>query len=156
MDMFIYHWRLAWRILSITLLAWEMSTIVQWFEHCLVVPFLGVGMKTDLFQSCGHCWVSQICWHIDFMLQLYKITIGESWVKGHGTLYHFVTSCQFLITSKWQFIRKWFCLLIRDQMGSGGRSYPICHIHWNILGLYISNCFWQGINSPLYFSCGFP
>ena len=21
-------------------------------------------MKTDLFQSCGHCWVSQICWHI--------------------------------------------------------------------------------------------
>ena len=22
-------------------------------------------MKTDLFQSCGHCWVSQICWHIE-------------------------------------------------------------------------------------------
>jgi len=22
-------------------------------------------MKTDLFQSCGHCWVFQICWHID-------------------------------------------------------------------------------------------
>ena len=21
-------------------------------------------MKTDLFQSCGHCWVFQICWHI--------------------------------------------------------------------------------------------
>ena len=20
-------------------------------------------MKTDLFQSCGHCWVFQICWH---------------------------------------------------------------------------------------------
>ena len=29
----------------------------------------GIGMisrmKTDLFQSCGHCWVSQICWHIE-------------------------------------------------------------------------------------------
>ena len=23
-----------------------------------------MGMKTDLFQSCGHCWVFQICWHI--------------------------------------------------------------------------------------------
>ena len=23
-------------------------------------------MKTDLFQSCGHCWVFQICWHIEF------------------------------------------------------------------------------------------
>ena len=21
-------------------------------------------MKTDLFESCGHCWVFQICWHI--------------------------------------------------------------------------------------------
>ena len=21
-------------------------------------------MKSDLFQSCGHCWVFQICWHI--------------------------------------------------------------------------------------------
>ena len=24
-----------------------------------------MGMKTDLFQSCGHCWVFQICWHIE-------------------------------------------------------------------------------------------
>ena len=30
---------------------------VQWFEHSLALPFLGIGMKTDLFQSCGHCWV---------------------------------------------------------------------------------------------------
>ena len=22
-------------------------------------------MKTDLFLSCGHCWVFQICWHIE-------------------------------------------------------------------------------------------
>ena len=22
-------------------------------------------MKTDLFQSCGHCWVFQICWHFE-------------------------------------------------------------------------------------------
>ena len=22
-------------------------------------------MKTDLFQSCGHCWVSRICWHTE-------------------------------------------------------------------------------------------
>ena len=22
-------------------------------------------MKTDLFQSCGHCWVLKICWHIE-------------------------------------------------------------------------------------------
>ena len=22
-------------------------------------------MKTDLFQSCGHCWLFHICWHIE-------------------------------------------------------------------------------------------
>ena len=29
------------------------------------ISFLWIGMKTDLFQSCGHCWVFQICWHIE-------------------------------------------------------------------------------------------
>ena len=62
---FMYCWSLAWRILSITLLACEMSAIVQQFEHSLALPFFGIGMKTDLFQSCGHCWVFQICWHIE-------------------------------------------------------------------------------------------
>ena len=31
----------------------------------LALPFLGIGMKTDLFQSCRHCWVFQICWHTE-------------------------------------------------------------------------------------------
>ena len=43
--------------------AWEMSEIVQWLAHSLVLPFLGIGMRIDIFQSCGHCWVFQICWH---------------------------------------------------------------------------------------------
>ena len=30
-----------------------------------MLSFFGTGMKTDLFQSCGHCWVFQICWHIE-------------------------------------------------------------------------------------------
>ena len=62
---FTYCWSLAWRILSFTLLACEMSAIVQQFEHCLALPFFGIGIKTDLFQSCDHCWVFQICWLIE-------------------------------------------------------------------------------------------
>ena len=33
-------------------------------------------MKADLFPSCGHCWVSQICWHIEgniFTASFFKI-----------------------------------------------------------------------------------
>ena len=64
-SQFTYCWNLVGRILSITLLAFEMSAIVWWFEHSLALPFFGIGMKTDLFQSCGHCQVFQICWHIE-------------------------------------------------------------------------------------------
>ena len=64
-SQFIYCWSLAWRILSITLLACEMNAIVQYFEHSLALPFFGIAMKTEVFQSCGHCCIFQICWHIE-------------------------------------------------------------------------------------------
>ena len=35
--------------LNVTLLACEMSSIVQQFEYCLVLPFFCTGMKTHLF-----------------------------------------------------------------------------------------------------------
>ena len=42
-----------------------MSATVEQFEHSMALSFFEIGMKTDLFQSCGHCWVFQICWHIE-------------------------------------------------------------------------------------------
>ena len=35
------------------------------FPSCLALPFFIFGMKIDLFQFCGQCWVFQICWHIE-------------------------------------------------------------------------------------------
>ena len=45
-------------------------TSVRWVQlrvslSILSLPFFGNGMKTNLFQSCGYCWVFQICWHIE-------------------------------------------------------------------------------------------
>ena len=62
---FTYCCSLASRILSITLLMCEMSANVWELEHSLALPFFGIGMKTDLSQSCDHCWVFQMCWHIE-------------------------------------------------------------------------------------------
>ena len=31
----------------------------------LTLPLFGVGIKTYLSQSCDHCWVFHICWHIE-------------------------------------------------------------------------------------------
>ena len=54
-----------------------------WGEYnCAVVwTFFGISFlwnwkKNDLFQSCGHCWVFQICWHIEcstFMASSFRI-----------------------------------------------------------------------------------
>ena len=35
------------------------------FGHSLALSFFGIGMRADLFQFCGHCWVFQICWHVE-------------------------------------------------------------------------------------------
>ena len=77
MSQFMYCWSLAWRILSITLLACEMSAIEWKFEHSLALP-LRLGWKLtfpsrvataafsktfhfwDGNENCGHCWVFQI------------------------------------------------------------------------------------------------
>jgi len=52
---FTVHVLLKPGILSFTLLACEMCAIVWLFEHSLALPFFEIGMKTDFFQSCGHC-----------------------------------------------------------------------------------------------------
>ena len=65
-----------------SLYIWEFSVLLllkprlENFEHyfasmwnelnCAVAwTFFGIGMKTDIFQSCGHYWVFRICWHIE-------------------------------------------------------------------------------------------
>ena len=61
-----------WKLSVHTLL----KASLQDFEHNLgsiwsecnflaVWTFFGIGMKTDLFQSCSYSWVFQICWHIE-------------------------------------------------------------------------------------------
>ena len=81
-SQFTCCWSLAWRILSITLLACEMSAIVQYFEHSLTLPFFGIGMKTNLFQSYGHCWVFKICWHIE--CSTFKASSFRIWNSSTG------------------------------------------------------------------------
>ena len=43
-----------------------MNASVRYFEDSLSLSFFGIGMKIDLFQSCGHCCVFEICWNIDY------------------------------------------------------------------------------------------
>ena len=115
---FMYCWSLAWRILSVTLLTCEMGAIMQWLEHSLALPFFGIGMKTDLFQSCGHCWVFQICWHIECStfttssLRIWNSSAGipspllalliGMLLKAHFTLHSWMSDSRWVITPSWK------------------------------------------------------
>ena len=64
----LYIWKFSVHILlKPNLEDFEHDLVSMWIEcSCVVVwTFFGIGMKTDLFQSCGHCSVFQICWHIE-------------------------------------------------------------------------------------------
>ena len=116
-SQFTYCWSLAWRIFSITLLACEMRTIVRLFEHSLALAFFGIGMKTDLFQSCGYCWVFQICWYVEwstFTASSFRLWNSSTGIpspplalfivmlsKAHLTLHSRMCGSRWVITPSW-------------------------------------------------------
>ena len=130
---FTYCWSLTWRILSITLLVCEMSTIVWYFEHSLALPFFGIEIKTDLFQSCCHYWVFQICWHIEcstFTASSFRIWNSSTGIpspplalfvmmfpKAHLTSHSRMSGSKGVITPSWlsgswrSFLYSFLCIL---------------------------------------------
>ena len=63
-SQFTYCWSLAWSFKHYFTSVWnECNCEVVW-------AFFGIAFLRDWnenwpFQSCGHCWVFQICWHIE-------------------------------------------------------------------------------------------
>ena len=74
-------------------------------------------MKTDLFQSCGYCWVFHICWHIEcgtLIVSSFRIWNSSTGIpspplalfivilpKAHLTLHSRVSGSRWVITSSW-------------------------------------------------------
>ena len=71
----------------------------------------------DLFQSCGHCWVFQICWHIEcstFTASSFRIWNSSTGIpshpldlfvvmlpKAHLTLHSRMSGSRWVITPSW-------------------------------------------------------
>ena len=74
-------------------------------------------MKTDLFQSCGHCWVFQMCWHIEcstFTVSSFRIWNSSTRIpslplalfavmlpKAHLTSHSRTSGSRWMITPSW-------------------------------------------------------
>ena len=82
--------------------------------HCLS---LGLERKLTFFQSCGHCWVFQICWHIErstSKASSFRIWNSSTGIpspslalfivmlpKAHSTLHSRMSGSRWLITQLW-------------------------------------------------------
>ena len=55
-----------WKFMVHVLLKPGLENFEHYFERSLALAFFGIGMKTDLFPSRGHCWVFQICWQFEW------------------------------------------------------------------------------------------
>ena len=88
-------------------------------------------MKTDHFQSCGHCWVFQICWYIECStitassFRIWNNSIGipspplalfvEMLPKAHLTLHSRMSGSRWVITPLW-LSGLWGCFLCSSSV----------------------------------------
>ena len=126
---FMYCWSLAWRILSITSTWDECNCAVVWTFFGIF--FFGIGMKTDLFQSCGHCRVFQICWHIEcstFTASPFRVWNSSAGIlpspplalfvvmlpRAHLTLHSGMSVSKWVITPSWlsRILRYFLCVVL--------------------------------------------
>ena len=135
---FTYYQSLAWRILSI-ILAFEFASMWDEWNSEVVWTLFGIAFlwdwnETDLFQSCGHCWVFQICWHIEcrtFTASSFRIWNSSTWIpslplalfivmlsKAHLTSHSRMSDSRWVITPSWlsgswgSFFVQFFCVFL--------------------------------------------
>jgi len=98
--------------------SWTIQKAEHWrIEHSLALSSFGTGMKMDLFQSYGHYWVFQFCWHIECstLIASFRIWNGSSRIpspplalfimmfpKGHLTSHSRMSGSKWVIIYKYQ------------------------------------------------------
>ena len=127
-----------------------------------------MGMKTDLFQSCGHCWVFQICWHIE--CSTCTASSSRIWNRSTGipspplalfivmlSKAHLTSPPGCLALGKWSHHRDWFLcnialysigLLLSPVTSTAGYCFCFGPIPWFFLELFL-----QLISSSIMGTC---
>ena len=92
-------------------------------------------MKPDFFQSCGHCWVFQICWHIE--CNTFTASSFRIWNRSTGILSPPITLFTVMLSkarlnshsrisgSRWVITPLWFSWTWRSFLYSSVYS---CHV----------------------------
>ena len=125
----------------------ECNCVVVW--AFLALPFFRIGMKTDLFQSCGHCQVFQICWHIEcstFTTSSFRIWNSSTGIpspplalfivmlpKANLTSHSRLSGSRWVITSLW-LSGSWRSFLysfsVSGIASSDSQTHPLSFLCW--------------------------
>ena len=130
----------------------------------MALPFFGIGMKTDLFQPCGHCWVFQIGLHIEFSIltaSLFRIWNSSAGIpspplalfivmlpKSHLTSYYSISGSWWVTSPLW-FVSDSLRLHGLQQGSSVHGTFQTRVLEWGAIAFSV-NCF-----SPVQF-CATP
>ena len=125
----------------------ECSCAVVWAFFGL--PFFVIGMKTDLFQFCGHCWVFQIYWNIEFSTftaQSFRIWNSSTGIPSHSLVLFVVmlpkahvTSHSRMSGSRWVITPSW--------LSESWRSFLYLELHYYNHWSYIELFIWSTASS---------
>ena len=115
-----FSWELKRKIFFLSsLFQWNIFQEGYTFkrEFGLSSTLINIGTKTDVFQSCGHCWVFQICWHMEcstFTASSFRIWNSSTGIplpplalfivilpKAHLSLHSKMSGSRLVITSSW-------------------------------------------------------
>ena len=93
-------------------------------------------MKTNIFQSCGHCWVSQICWHTEcstFTASSFRIWNSSTGIPSPPLVLFIVmlpeahlTSHSRMSGSRWVITPSWLSGSSRSFLYSSSEYF--CHL----------------------------
>ena len=114
-------------------------------------------MKTDLLQSCGHCWAFQICWHIKcstFTASSFRIWNSSTGIPSHPLALFIVMLSKAHLTSHSRMSgSRWVWVITPSWLSGSWRSFLYsfsvfsCHL-FNIFCF----CYVHTI-SVLYWAC---
>ena len=113
---------------------------MKWGQLCgslsnLWLPFFEIVIKTDLFQSCGHCWVFQVFWHSEcstLTASSFGIWNGSAGIPSRPLALFLVMLSKACLTShsgmsgsRWVITPSWLSGSLRSFLHSSS-VYPCC------------------------------
>ena len=112
-------------------------------------------MKTDLFQSCGHCWIFQICWHIECStltascfkiwnsstgilsppLALFVVMLPKAHLTWHSRMWVIIS---LWLSVSWRSLQMWVCNSSHQEV-----KYILAHYNLAYFVMIFTNTIWR-------------